>query len=134
MAQFVLEGQDANNTAITFTIDSGAENFFGNAGGGENLDDTVSYTDYDGNVYSGVSFDVAYEGQINWANGNKAIDPVESYHVVIITITSGDEAGQTYTLILDPIDPVEGMFGNGNHRAGPSPIRHGRQRKTRPIR
>ena len=146
MATFVFTGQDANNTAnaatlvvnsevpITFTINSGAENFVGNDPLtlliDESVDDTISYVDYDGNVYSGITFDVTYEGQTNWRNGNSVADPQYTSHIAVITITSGAEAGQTYTLILgNPPDPnapnpnqgtVDFTFSNGNHRSSPN--------------
>jgi len=136
MATYTFSGQDANNTTsadslvvndtgeITFVVDDGGQGFFGDDPTtvvDENALDTISFTDYDGTVYTDVTFKVNYEGYANWANGNKVPDPLSDpptgYNIMVIEITSGPEVGETYTLILDPLDPSEGTFGNGNHRA-----------------
>tara|TARA_R110000850_G_scaffold86089_4_gene185595 strand:+ start:1424 stop:2410 length:987 start_codon:yes stop_codon:yes gene_type:complete len=119
------DGFVVNNTnPLNFIINSGAENFIGNdpaTAANESADDTITYTDYSGTTQSDVSFIVKFEGQANWANGNKPIDPDASSRIVIIEITSGPEAGRAYTLVLGPpTNEANGMFKNGNHRVGPN--------------
>ena len=79
------EGSDVlvvNNTGpLDFTFNGGAENFLGDdpntLGFDESLDDTVSYTDYNGETYV-ANFTITYEARFNWSNGNSGYDPVNS--------------------------------------------------------
>ena len=121
MAIFTLTGQDANNTTnaatlvvnktapLTFTVNSGAESYFGNdpatTGFNEALDDRISYTNYSGVVINNATFIVTYEGDVRHDNGNSNNPTAPTSHVAIVRITSGPDAGKTYTLIIGTPPP-----------------------------